>query len=591
MEQVETPTPTEEVGFNALGLPARILKAVEALGYETPSPVQERCIPALMEGRDVLGQAQTGTGKTAAFALPLLARLNRKARKPQVLVLTPTRELAIQVAEAFERYAGGMPGFQVLPIYGGASYVPQLRGLQRGVHVVVGTPGRVMDHIRRGSLELDELRTLVLDEADEMLKMGFLEDVQWILEHVPAERQTALFSATMPPAVQRIAEDHLGDPEVIRIEARSRPADTIRQRVLRVHGPHKFEALTRVLELGEHDGMIVFVGTKNQAAEVAERLSIQGFAAAALSGDVNQANRERIVEKLKKGRLDLLVATDVAARGLDVDRISHVVNYDMPKDPEVYVHRIGRTGRAGRTGEAILFVKPREQHFLRALDRAAGQPMETMKLPTGDELTQMRVTRFRAQIEAAKDSGKLDFHRELAAEMLDGEDVDVLGLIAGLIKVAEGDSPLQVTQESQHQGRNSAIEWDEGENGRGRKPKKNVRNERFERGPRKDRGMKPPERGMDRFRIEVGYKHGVGPSSIVGAICNEAGLEGRHVGRIEIYDTHSTVDLPSGMPKEIFDSLKKTRVQNQPMRISRDRGPGKGGKRPMTNRERFEAGV
>lgn len=638
MEQIETPTPVDRTGFAALGLPARILQAVEASGYTEPTPVQARCIPALMEGRDVLGQAQTGTGKTAAFALPLLARLSRKERKPQVLVLTPTRELAIQVAESFEGYGDMMPGFQVLPIYGGSSYTPQFRALERGVHVVVGTPGRVMDHIRRGSLQLDGLRSLVLDEADEMLKMGFLEDVQWILEHIPAERQTALFSATMPPAVQRIAEDHLGEPEVIRIEARSRPADTIRQRILRVHGPHKLEALTRVLEAEPTEGVIAFVRTKNQAAEVADALEARGLSAAALSGDVTQANREKIVDKLRSGRIDIVVATDVAARGLDVERISHVVNYDMPMDAETYVHRIGRTGRAGRTGEAILFVKPKEQRTLRLFERAVGAPMEPMRLPSPQELSAARVERFRARIADSMQADDLGFFRELVEEMLaptsddsDSAPVDPVQLAAALARMAQGDTPLKPQSQAEplRNGRRDQVEWQENEGNQGarraKKFERGGRTDRFddagprrERGPRPKRELGPPERGMERFRVQVGYRDGAAPGPIVGAICNETGLEGKHIGRIEIYESYATVDLPSGMPEEIFDKLQRTRVNNRALRLSKERGPAhtpakfpsKKGKHldrdaapreqssqdarqrvPMSNRERFEAGL
>jgi len=600
MDDNSTLTPPKQNGFDALGLPDSMLQTISQLGYEVPSPVQERCIPSLLEGKDVLGQAQTGTGKTAAFALPLLANLDLSVRDPQILVLTPTRELAIQVAEAFQRYAASLRDFHVLPIYGGQSYGLQLRPLKRGVHVVVGTPGRVMDHMRRGSLRLDSLKALVLDEADEMLRMGFLEDVKWILEQMPEERQTALFSATMPDAVRRIAERHLNQPELVRIESRSRPADTIRQRVQRVHGPHKLEALARILEAEDYDGMIVFVRTKIATAEVAEKLEARGFAAAALSGDVSQALREKTVDRLKKGTLDILVATDVAARGLDVDRISHVVNYDIPYDPEAYVHRIGRTGRAGRTGEAILFVKPREQRMLRSLEKAVGSPMEEMKLPTADEVGQMRVQRFKAKVQEALEAPDQEFWRALMAEMIDENGSDILDIACALGRLAQADQPLQIQEREVRKGNPSNIEWSEGEGQQGRdRNKRGPREDRFQRRERNGRGRdgdrefgrddrgrerndraprdrRGPEEGMERYKIQVGHNHGVNPGAIVGAICNEAGLEGRHVGRIEIYGPFSTVDLPSGMPREVFDSLQDVRVQDQALQIAKDRGPGGG---------------
>jgi ATP-dependent RNA helicase DeaD len=576
-DNTNTETPSGP-GFDTLGLPDFMMKTVAHLGYEVPSPVQARCIPAILAGRDVLGQAQTGTGKTAAFALPLLANLDLSQRDPQILVLAPTRELAIQVAEAFQKYSQGMKGFHVLPIYGGQAYSLQLRPLSRGVHVVVGTPGRVMDHIRRGTLKLGGLKGLVLDEADEMLRMGFLEDVQWILEQMPEKRQTALFSATMPEVIRRIAEKYLDNPELVRIESRLRPVETIRQRVQRVHGPHKLEALTRILEAEEYDGVIVFVRTKNAAAEVAEKLEARGLAAAALSGDVNQAMREKTVNRLKKGSLDILVATDVAARGLDVDRISHVINYDIPYDAEAYVHRIGRTGRAGRTGEAILFVKPREQRMLKVLERAVGAPMEQMTLPSADEIGQMRVERFKAKVLVALEEPDQEFFRELVTDMITEDGTDAMDIAAALARMAQGETSLRAEKPAKRDGRTSDVEWNENQGAQG-SPRGRSRDDfGDDRGPRRERREnKGPEQGMERYKIQVGHNHGVGPSSIVGAICNEAGLEGRHIGRIEIYPEFSTVDLPEGMPAEVFETLQHARVQNVPMRLAKDRGPSHGG--------------
>ncbi|MDP4652341.1 MAG: DEAD/DEAH box helicase, partial [Haliea sp.] len=381
---------TDAIRFADLNLPEFLLRALTDVGYEVPSAIQARTIPPLLEGHDLVGQAQTGTGKTAAFALPLLARLDIKQKSPQVMVLTPTRELAIQVAEAFQKYASHLPGFRVLPVYGGSDYRGQLRQLERGVHVIVGTPGRVMDHMRRGSLDLKQLRSLVLDEADEMLRMGFIDDVEWILEQTPPTRQVALFSATMPVAIRRIAQHHLKSPQEITIQVKSMANESIRQRVWMMAGVHKLDALTRILEMEDFDAIIIFVRTRIATTELAEKLSARGYSAAPLNGDIPQAQREKTVERLKNGGLDLLVATDVAARGLDVERISHVINYDIPQDVEAYVHRIGRTGRAGRSGQAILFAANRERRLLKAIERATSNVIEPMQLPSAQEVQDRR---------------------------------------------------------------------------------------------------------------------------------------------------------------------------------------------------------
>ena len=560
-------------GFRELNLPQPLLSALEAVGYETPTPIQAQTIPPLLAGQDVLGHAPTGTGKTAAFALPLLSRVQIKNRSVQVLVLAPTRELAIQVAEAFQRYAAELPGFHVLPIYGGSDYRGQLRQLKRGVHVVVGTPGRVMDHMRRGSLRLDRLQALVLDEADEMLRMGFIDDVEWVLEQLPEERQMALFSATMPKEIQAIARRHLRDPVEIAIRSRTATAETIRQRYWPVSRMHKLDALTRILEVEEFDAMLVFVRTKTATVELAERLEARGFAAAALNGDMAQPQREQMIDRLKKGTLDILVATDVAARGLDVDRISHVVNYDIPYDTEAYVHRIGRTGRAGRQGEAILFVAPRERRMLKSIERATRQTIEELELPTTEMVNNRRIANFKQAISDTLAAGEMDFMRGLIEQYQREHDVPALDIAAALARISIGDRPLLMDPEQDKKPRHKSEPGD-------RREKRSRR--------RSDR----PEPGMDRYRIEVGHRHGVKPGNIVGAIANEAGLESRYIGQIDIHENFSLVDLPKGMPKEVFQDLKKVWVCGTRLAISRDKGgrkkpvPGGKGKKGQASRKR-----
>ena len=435
-------TSSETPPFSALGLPEPLLRALTDVGYETPSPIQAATIPPLLEGRDVLGQAQTGTGKTAAFALPILARIDAGSSAPQALVLAPTRELAIQVAEAFQRYATHLPGFRVLPIYGGQSYGPQLAGLKRGAHVVVGTPGRIIDHLERGSLDLSRLATLVLDEADEMLRMGFIDDVETVLKKTPETRQIALFSATMPPPIRRIAREHLREPVEIAIKAKTTTAANIRQRYWYVSGLHKLDALTRILEVEPFEAMIVFARTKQMTEELAAKLQARGFDAAAINGDIVQAQRERLIQQLKDGKLDILVATDVAARGLDVERISHVLNYDIPTDTEAYVHRIGRTGRAGRSGEAILFVAPREKRMLQAIERATRQPIAEMQLPSVDAVNDQRIARFQQRIADALGSDDLGTFRQLIERFEQERNVPAIEIAAALARLAQGDKPL-----------------------------------------------------------------------------------------------------------------------------------------------------
>lgn len=546
--------------FDELGLAAPILQAIKEVGYETPSPIQAESIPPLLAGHDLLGQAQTGTGKTAAFALPLLSRIDLQRRDPQILVLAPTRELALQVAEAFQTYARHLPGFHIVPIYGGQGMDTQLRQLRRGAQVVVGTPGRVMDHMRRGTLSLSGLDALVLDEADEMLNMGFIEDIEWILEQTPPKRQVALFSATMPAAIKRVAQRHLHDAKEVRIHTKTSTVETTTQRYLQVTGPQKLDALTRILEVEDFDAMLIFARTKTATAELAEKLEARGYAAAALNGDMNQALRERTVERLKDKTLDIVVATDVAARGLDVERITHVLNYDIPTDPEAYVHRIGRTGRAGRAGTAILFVAPRERNLLKSIERMTRQPVERVQLPSQQELADQRIARFKELVTETVASQDLDFYRQLVADLETGQALSALDIAAALTYLSQTERPFQVDE------RAAAAES-------AGKP------EKTERRARRD------VEDMDkvRYRIQVGREHGVTPREIVGAIANEAGIEGRHIGAIRIHDSDSTVDLPEGMPKEVYQHLQRVRVKGIPLNISvadepaRDRF-GKGGK-------------
>ena len=560
--------------FSELNLSTQVLKVMKEVGYETPSPIQAATIPLLLANRDVLGQAQTGTGKTAAFALPILSRIDIKQQSPQALVLAPTRELAIQVAEAFQKYATHIKDFHVLPIYGGQSYGPQLQALRRGVHVIVGTPGRVIDHLEKGSLDLSKLKTLVLDEADEMLRMGFIDDVEQILQKTPATRQTALFSATMPSAIKRIAKTYLRDPAEVTVAAKTGTADNIRQRYWMVSGMQKLEALTRILEAEPFDGMIIFARTKLGTEELATKLQARGFAATAINGDMQQTQRERTIEQLKNGKIDILVATDVAARGLDVERISHVINYDVPSDPESYTHRIGRTGRAGRSGEAILFITPREQGLLKAIERATRQPVAPLTLPTVKAVNDVRIAKFKDQITEALAAGGLDVFRSLIEEYEREQNVPAIEIAAALARLARGDVPLLL--EKPNRDAKSAPSWQDDKPG-ARAPRSDApaRPERGERGDapafkRERAATRPPEEGMGSFRIEVGHAHGVKPGNIVGAIANEAGIESKYIGRIEIYDDYSTLDLPVDMPPDLIDHLKGVWVAGQQLNITRD---------------------
>ncbi|MDO9043015.1 MAG: DEAD/DEAH box helicase [Desulfocapsaceae bacterium] len=585
-----------QAAFSDFAFIPAILKALGEAGYESPTPIQSSIIPHVMAGEDVVGQAQTGTGKTAAFALPLLSRLDLKKRKPQVLVLAPTRELAIQVAEAFHAYAAHMPGFQVVPIYGGQDYKIQLRQLERGVHVVVGTPGRVMDHIRRETLNLKELDCLVLDEADEMLRMGFIDDVEWILEQTPETRQIALFSATMPISIRRIAQKYLKNPQEITIKGKTSTAQNIRQRFLVTSGFHKLDSLTRVLEAESFEGMLIFVRTKNQTLELAEKLAARGYSVAPLNGDIQQNQRQRTVEQLKSGQLDILVATDVAARGLDVERISHVLNFDIPYDTESYIHRIGRTGRAGRSGEAILFVTTRERQMVGTIERATRQKIEMMKLPSTEAINDKRIMEFKQRITETLTADNLDFYQRLIEEYQGEHDVPADLVAAALASLAQGDKPLLLKdiptpspvpfdrtarpgrkfeksdRPFSREKREEPREFREAREFKEYREPKKIRETKEPWESKESKGPKyssEPDQGMERFRIEVGLNQGVKPGNIVGAIANEADLSSKHIGRISIFDDHSTVDLPVGLSEETLTLLQRVRVAEKQLRISR----------------------
>ena len=561
------------ISFAELALSAPILKALSDVGYEAPSPIQAEVIPHMIEGLDVLGQAQTGTGKTAAFALPLLTQIDIKQKAPQVLVLTPTRELAIQVAEAFQSYARHLKGFRVAPIYGGQSYSTQLKQLQRGLHVVVGTPGRVMDHMRRGKLDLGELKCLVLDEADEMLRMGFVEDVEWVLANSPTERQIALFSATMPKEIRRIANTYQKKPIEISIKQRVSTAETIEQTYWMVRGTHKLDALTRILEVESFDAMLCFVRTKTATVELADKLNARGLAATALNGDIAQNQREQTIERLKNGKLDIVVATDVAARGLDVDRISHVINYDIPYDTEAYVHRIGRTGRAGRSGKAILFVSPREQRMLRAIERATGQRITEINLPSNEVIAKKRIAEFKEKALEALSAKDLTFYRDLVVEILSETEIEIENLAAALAMLAQGDHSLVPKKEKPQKeySRN-----DEGSSRRNTRHERSSRGARAEqRGGRTERGRRPSSNsgsnsGADRYRIAVGKVHGISAGNILGAIANEGNLDSQDIGAIRLFDEYSTVELPKNLPDGACKAIGRARVAGQQLRIRPD---------------------
>lgn len=543
----------EKDGFEALGLPDAILKAVAKVGFETPSPIQAQTIPVLMQGYDVMGLAQTGTGKTAAFALPILSRIDVKKRHPQALILAPTRELALQVADSFQSFADHLGDIHVLPIYGGQAYGIQLSGLRRGAQIIVGTPGRVIDHLEKGSLDISNLRFLVLDEADEMLNMGFQEDVERILEDTPEDKQVALFSATMPNGIRRLSRDYMKDPHEIQVKSQTRTNTNITQRYLNVAHRNKLDALTRILEVTEFEAMIMFVRTKHETEEVAEKLRARGFSAAAINGDIAQAQRERTVDQLKDGRLDILVATDVAARGLDVERITHVFNYDIPNDTESYVHRIGRTGRAGRSGEAILFVTPRERRMLRSIERATNAKLIEMDLPTVDEVNESRKAKFADSITESLEDDQVAIFRSLIKSYAEEHDVPLEDIAAALATQARAGSEFLMKEPPPEKHR-ERRDRDDRRGGRDR-------GSRFERND-----------DMQLYRLAVGKRQHVRPGAIVGALANEGGLSNKDFGRINIFVDHTLVELPKNMDPSVIDRLSDTRISGQLIHIEKDNG-------------------
>ncbi len=562
------------VPFSELGLSEPVMRALKDVGYEHPSAIQAATIPPLLAGRDVVGLAQTGTGKTAAFALPILSRLDVTQKTPQALVLAPTRELALQVCEAFEKYAAHLKGVHVLPVYGGQGYGVQLSALRRGVHVVVGTPGRIMDHLEKGTLDLGELKYLVLDEADEMLKMGFAEDVETILADTPDDKQVALFSATMPASIRRISKQYLRDPEEITVKTKTTTSSTISQRYLVVSYQQKVDALTRILEVENFEGMIVFVRTKNETESLAEKLRARGYSAQAINGDVAQVQRERTVEQLKSGALDILVATDVAARGLDVERISHVVNFDIPVDTESYVHRIGRTGRAGRSGAAISFITPRERRLLDAIERATRQPLTQMQLPSVDDVNATRLARFDDAIsEALSNSSLMEVFRDIIGHYVEHHDVPEADVAAALAVVAQGGAPLLLTEEDIRPPKFSRDA--DGRPDRAGSAGGAAGADRGERRPRREGGP-----ALAPYRIEVGKRHRVEPRQIVGALANEGGLSRDDFGAIKIMPDFSVVELPADLPPATLRKLESTRISGRLIELKPDRGPRRGADRP-----------
>ena len=538
------------VKFNSFGLSEALIKVLDEVGYEIPSAIQEQCIPHLLNGHDVIGQAQTGTGKTAAFALPLIDRIDISNNQVQLLVLTPTRELAIQVSEAIQTYSRHLKGFHVLPIYGGQSYDVQLRPLKRGVHAVVGTPGRVMDHLKRGTLKLNSLKALVLDEADEMLRMGFIDDVKWVMEKLPKVRQIALFSATMPDVIRRVAEKFLNSPKIVKVKTKTATAKTISQRYWLVGGVHKLDALTRILEVESFEALLIFVRTKTATIDLAEKLSARGFTAEAINGDIAQNQRERIIQQLKNGKIDILIATDVAARGLDVDRISHVINYDIPQDPESYVHRIGRTGRAGRDGKAILFVAPRERRMLKTIERITRQPIEPMLLPSAKIINEQRVINFKQRITDTLDNQELAIFEELILDYQKEHEIDAFKIASALALMAQGTEPLLLNEKEINQASFT-------------KDNKSKISVSVHADSLKDN----PAIKMRRYRVAVGRKDNIKPGNVLGAIANEAEISSEFIGAIQIFQDFTTVDLPDEMPKETLQILKNTRVFDKKLNL------------------------
>lgn len=568
-EPVAAPEPTGPT-FASLNLPAPLMAAVNKLGFVTPSAIQARAIPELLSGHDITGVAQTGTGKTAAFGLPLLAAVDPKLRKVQALVLAPTRELAMQVADAIESFASELDDVRVLPVYGGAPYIPQQRALRDGVHVVVGTPGRIKDHLDRGALKLDDIRFLVLDEADEMLRMGFAEDVEEIFGQAPTKRQVALFSATMPPAIRKVADHHMTNPVQIAVTRQASTVTAVRQTYAVVPFRHKVGSLARVLATSDADAAIVFTRTRGAAEDVGSALIEKGISAATISGDVAQKEREKIVERLRSGALDVLVATDVAARGLDVDRIGLVVNFDVPGEPEAYVHRIGRTGRAGRTGEALTFVTPHERGKLRSIERTIRASLEEIEIPSPKDVSAHQVKRTLGKIATRREAGRLEMYTDLIRTYTQDNDVDPIDVAAAIAALAVGDDGPRARAEQEEYER-------ERTEAKSAAARRNTRDgDRHERSPRGrsegDRGIRRPARGT-RYRIAVGHTHGVQPGGIVGALTGEGGITGADVGKIDIFGSFSLVDIIAPLDNDALDRLARARVAGKPLRITLDRGP------------------
>ena len=547
----------QEITFEELGLAPEILDAVKDAGYETPSPIQAKAIPALLQGKNLLGTAQTGTGKTAAFALPLLSRIEFSAKDTSLLVLTPTRELSIQVAEAIQQYASKLPKVHVVPIYGGQDIAVQFKALKRAANVIVATPGRLIDHLKRGSVSLDKVQAVVLDEADEMLDMGFMEDVETILSKIPTTAQRALFSATMPKEVQDIIDEHLGEYSEARIESKTATVENIRQRFLLVKSHDKMEALARVIEGEDFDGMLIFVRTKQATSEVSERLEARGFNVAPLSGDLAQTLRERTINRLKMGKLDIVVATDVAARGIDVDRITHVVNYDIPYDTESYVHRIGRTGRAGRSGNAILFITPRERRLLKAIEKATRQPIEPMDMPSGEQISTKRISSFQEKIRNKLTYAELGKFRDLLAKFSVELETSVDDIAAALLCLAQEEKPLfpkfekLETPKDRREANLTGVDNPDGDMSGA---KERTRKERKE-------GLNGVEEGYLRYYLAVGRRDHVSPRDIVGAIAGEGDIDSAIIGRIKLFDKFSTVELPETMPGDVLNILSKMTIR------------------------------
>ncbi|MDP7591285.1 MAG: DEAD/DEAH box helicase [Litorilituus sp.] len=570
-EQINTQS-NDIVGFDSLGLPENILSAVTAIGFNSATAIQAQTIPHLLTGKDVLGEAQTGTGKTAAFGLPALAKIDTAVKKPQLMVLAPTRELAMQVAEAIESFGKNMKGLRVATLYGGQSYGPQFQQLERGAQVVVGTPGRLMDHLRRKSLKLDDLKVCVLDEADEMLNMGFLEDIQWILDHLPENTQMCLFSATMPPAIRKIANRFLKEPEHVKIAAVKKAKANISQFAWKVSGITKMTALERIAEIADYDAMIIFVRTRNDTVDVAEKLERAGYPALALNGDMNQAQRERCIDQMKSGKSSILVATDVVARGLDIPRISLVINYDLPGDNEAYVHRIGRTGRAGREGTSISFVRPREMYSLRHYERLTSGKVEMYELPNIQEIGKKRIERARVEIASIVAEKDLANMREIVEAMANESELSIVDLAAALLFQKQLKQPLQPKEDPKPR-RDARERNSRDKNERGRDGRRDARGERT--GQRNSRDERPRKVKVNRtdvdwqtYRLEVGKEHGARPGDIVGAIANEISLDSSYIGAINLHDKHSFVQLPKGIPADLFKQLKGVRVRRQPLAIS-----------------------